>query len=102
MTGTRPPMAPGRPGGRGGARGGGTVIGPALGEPGPWLAFVGTHDEVDRSSTLLFLEDPDAPCRWFVRSLPFPVVNPSLAFDKQLVLTPGGTLSRRYRIVVGT
>ncbi|MFC9388899.1 oxidoreductase [Streptomyces venezuelae] len=79
---------------------GGGVIGPGMGEQGDWLAFVGTHDEVDRSSTLLFLDDPDTPGHWFVRSEPFPAVNPSLAFDKELPLAPGDTLSRRYRIVV--
>ncbi|MGW7051202.1 DUF6807 domain-containing protein [Streptomyces sp. NPDC054887] len=79
---------------------GGDVIGPAMGERGDWLAFIGTHDEVDRSSTLLFLDDPDSPCHWFVRSEPIPAVNPSLAFDKELPLASGDTLSRRYRIVV--
>ncbi|MFJ6793708.1 PmoA family protein [Streptomyces sp. NPDC091268] len=80
---------------------GGEVIGPAMGEQGDWLAFIGAHDEVDRSSTLLFLDDPDTPCRWFVRSEPIPAVNPSLAFDEELPLAPGDTLARRYRIVVG-
>ncbi|GHG07557.1 PmoA family protein [Streptomyces filamentosus] len=79
---------------------GGEVIGPAMGEAGDWLAFVGRHDEVDRSSTLLFLDDPAAPGRWFVRSEPIPAVNPSLAFDRELPLPPGGVLQRRYRIVV--
>ncbi|MFE7583689.1 PmoA family protein [Streptomyces gardneri] len=79
---------------------GGDVIGPGMGEPGEWLAFIGTHDEVDRSTTLLFQDDPDTPCQWFVRSEPFPAVNPSLAFDKELPLAPGDTLARRYRIVV--
>ncbi|MFD9334662.1 DUF6807 family protein [Streptomyces sp. NPDC060028] len=32
---------------------GGDVLGPAMGEQGDWVAFIGTHDEVDRSSTLL-------------------------------------------------
>jgi hypothetical protein len=81
---------------------GGEVIGPATGEPGEWLAFVGAHDEVDRSSTLLFLDDPDVPGRWFVRSEPIPAVNPSLAFDKELVLAPEEILTRRHRIVVAT
>ncbi|MER7622258.1 PmoA family protein [Streptomyces sp. NPDC126503] len=79
---------------------GGEVIGPAMGEKGDWLAFTGSHDEVDRSSTLLFLDDPDTPGRWFVRSEPIPAVNPSLAFDEELTLAPGATLARRYRIVV--
>ncbi|MFH8841864.1 PmoA family protein [Streptomyces sp. NPDC017868] len=79
---------------------GGDVIGPGMGEPGDWLAFVGAHDEVDHSSTLLFLDDPDHPCQWFVRSEPIPAVNPSLAFDKEVPLAPGDTLARRYRIVV--
>ncbi|MFD9302504.1 DUF6807 family protein [Streptomyces sp. NPDC060048] len=79
---------------------GGEVVGPAMGEQGDRPAFIGTHDEVDRSSTLLFLADPGAPCPWFVRSEPIPAVNPSLACDEELPPAPGDTLSSRHRIVV--
>ncbi|GAA4097450.1 PmoA family protein [Actinomadura miaoliensis] len=71
-----------------------------MGEPGPWLAFVGRHDEVDRASTLLFVDPPGARTRWFVRSGPFAAVNPSFAFHDELVLDAGDTLDLAHRIVI--
>jgi hypothetical protein len=71
-----------------------------MGRPARWLAYSATHDEVDRSSTLLFFDDPDQGGEWFVRSTPFAAVNPSLAFAEERVLLPGGTLRLRYRIVI--
>jgi hypothetical protein len=75
-----------------------------MGSRARWLAFVGAHDEVDRSSTLLFVDDPGNPVpdrRWFVRTEPYPVVNPSLAFYQPLRLAPDETLRLRYRLVIG-
>lgn len=81
---------------------GGEVISPGgadmMGEQAPWLAFVGKHDEVDRSSTMLFMAD--AGQTWFVRSEPFAAVNPSLAFSEEVRLPPGETLRLAYRLVV--
>nr|WP_232328508.1 PmoA family protein [Kibdelosporangium sp. MJ126-NF4]CEL22908.1 FIG01123381: hypothetical protein [Kibdelosporangium sp. MJ126-NF4]CTQ90048.1 FIG01123381: hypothetical protein [Kibdelosporangium sp. MJ126-NF4] len=87
---------------------GGTILasggrsGPDLmGTRADWLAFVGAHDEVDRMSTLLFVgaeSNPDT--RWFVRSEPYPVVNPSLAFYEPLVLPAGETLRLSYRLAI--
>ena len=71
-----------------------------MGRPARWLAYSATHDEVDRSSTLLFFDDPDHSGEWFVRSTPFAAVNPSLAFAEERVLPAGGTLGLRYRIVI--
>jgi hypothetical protein len=89
---------------------GGTVLGAGgrtgpglMGQRSPWLAFVGRHDGSDGASTLLFDQDPanaDAPAHWFVRTQPYPVVNPSLAFYQGLELAAGQTLRRRYRLVV--
>lgn len=89
---------------------GGTVLA-AGGQGGPemmgrrarWLAYVGRHDEVDRASTLLFVDGPDnqsAPTHWFVRNEPFPAVNPSFAFHQEVTLHAGETLDLRYRLVV--
>lgn len=73
-----------------------------MGGRADWLAFVGEHDEVDRKSTLLFIGDPANPeFRWFVRTEPFPVVNPSLAFYSELELPPDETLRLRYRLLIG-
>jgi hypothetical protein len=71
-----------------------------MGRPARWLAYVGRHDEVDRASTLLFFDDPGYGSGWFVRNTPFPAVNPSLAFDKEVTVEPEQTLTVRYRIVV--
>jgi len=71
-----------------------------MGRPAEWLAYVGTHDEVDRSSTLLFVDEPDNGTTWFVRNTPFAAVNPSLAFADEVTLAPGETMARRYRVVV--
>lgn len=89
---------------------GGTVLGSGgqtgpelMGQRSDWLAFVGRHDGSGGASTLLFDQDPgnaDAPAYWFVRTEPYPVVNPSLAFYQGLELAAGQTLRRRYRLVV--
>ncbi|MFI0443879.1 PmoA family protein [Actinomadura sp. 6N118] len=79
-----------------------------MGRPARWLAYVGHHDEVDRSSTLLFIDGPEGdgpegkaePADWFVRTTPFAAVNPSFAFHRELTLAPGETLDLTYRIVV--
>lgn len=74
-----------------------------MGKVASWLAYIGAHDGNDRSSTLLFLDDPanaSAPTRWFVRTTPYPVVNPSLAFFAPLVLAAEDMMRLRYRLVV--
>ncbi|GAA5061299.1 hypothetical protein HNP84_008821 [Thermocatellispora tengchongensis] len=84
---------------------GGTVLasdgqgGPEMmGRTASWLAYVGQHDEVDRHSTLLFLAGPGQT--WFVRTEPFPAVNPSIAFSEDVRLPPGGVMDLRYALVV--
>ena len=89
---------------------GGQVMGPdgrgeqeLMGRQARWLAFQGTHDEVDRVSTLVFTADraeSGPPTHWFVRSSPFPIVNPSWAFHSEFTLARDQTLIRRYRITV--
>ncbi|WP_163506312.1 PmoA family protein [Fodinicola acaciae] len=77
-----------------------------MGQPGDWLAFVGKHDDVDSVSTLLFEHYPGnhavegAPSKWFVRTEPFPIANPSLAFDEEIALSPGAVLWRSWRVVI--
>ncbi|UJW29348.1 PmoA family protein [Saccharothrix sp. AJ9571] len=73
-----------------------------MGRKASWLAYIGTHDEVDHTSTLLFTPAPDHPeVHWFVRNSPYAVVNPSLAFYDPLHLAPGDTLHLRYRLLIG-
>ncbi|MEU4230559.1 PmoA family protein [Nonomuraea sp. NPDC026600] len=88
---------------------GGEVLGPdglggeeMMGQRARWLAFQGRHDEVDRSSTLVFVPEPGPESHWFVRSGPFAAVNPSWAFHREFELARGETIARKYRIVLAT
>ncbi|MFF3615859.1 PmoA family protein [Streptomyces sp. NPDC002580] len=94
---------------------GGRVIGPdsegpgLMGRQAPWLAYSAEHDGSDGHATLVFAHAPENdhsgaggahPAHWFVRNEPFAAVAPSPAFFDELVLAPGDTLARRYRVVV--
>lgn len=88
---------------------GGRILGPGdlggeemMGVSAPWLAFVGDHDGVDRSSTLVFSVAPETEATWFVRSGQFAAVNPSWAFHREFDLARGQSTSRRYRMIVAT
>jgi Methane oxygenase PmoA len=73
-----------------------------MGRPGPWLAYTGKHDEVDGDGTLLVFAGSSTapvPLRWFVRNEPFPAVNPSPAFDKEIVLGPQESFALAHRAV---
>ncbi|WP_405401452.1 PmoA family protein [Streptomyces sp. NBC_01104] len=81
----------------------------AMGTQSPWLGFTGELDGVDGHATLVFAHAPENdhtgeganhPAHWFVRNDPFAAVAPSWAFYDELVLPPGDTLTRRYRVVV--
>ncbi|MGW3079505.1 DUF6807 domain-containing protein [Streptomyces sp. NPDC001110] len=80
-----------------------------MGQQAPWLAYSGEHDESDGHATLVFVHSPGNdhtgaggahPAHWFVRNTPFAAVTPSFAFHEELVLDPGATLARRYRVLV--
>lgn len=80
-----------------------------MGQQAPWLAYSGEHDEADGHATLVFVHAPENdhtgangehPAHWFVRNSSFAAVAPSFAFNDELVLEPGATLARRYRVVV--
>ncbi|MGW1813622.1 DUF6807 domain-containing protein [Streptomyces sp. NPDC002125] len=80
-----------------------------MGKQAPWLAYSGEHDESDGHATLVFVHSPENghsgsegqhPAHWFVRNTPFAAVAPSFAFHEELVLDPGATLTRRYRVLV--
>lgn len=74
-----------------------------MGKAARWLAFVGQHDEVERSSTMLFIDHPDNKnTHWFVRSTPFAAVNPSFAFFDTVEVAPGESLNLRYRLVIAS
>lgn len=72
-----------------------------MGARGPWLAFVGKHDEVDAESTVIFVDGPNNPrhpTKWFVRSEPYACVSFAFMFDEEYPLAPGETLALAYRI----
>ncbi|MGW1099687.1 DUF6807 domain-containing protein [Streptomyces sp. NPDC002455] len=93
----------------------GRIIGPdgegpdLMGQQAPWLAYGGEYDEADGHATLVFVHSPENdhsgaggahPAHWFVRASPYAAVAPSFAFHQELVLDPGATLTRRYRVLV--
>ncbi|MER7999970.1 PmoA family protein [Streptomyces sp. NPDC095613] len=93
----------------------GQLLGPELagqelmGTQAPWVAYSGEFDGRDGHATLVFAHAPENdhtgaggqhPAHWFVRSDPFAAVAPSWAFHEELVLPPGDTLARRWRVVI--
>ncbi|OON82875.1 PmoA family protein [Streptomyces tsukubensis] len=81
----------------------------AMGTQSPWLALSGEFDGIDGHATVVFAHAPENdhtgengthPAHWFVRNDPFAAVAPSWAFFDELVLAPGDTLTRRYRVVI--
>jgi hypothetical protein len=68
-----------------------------------WFAFRGRHDETDRASTILIVDDsenPRHPPQWFARSEQFACLNPAPFFSEELDLAHGETLNLRYAVVV--
>jgi hypothetical protein len=82
----------------------GDQAGPAMmGRRAGWLAFTGRDDETASRSTLVFVDhstNPGHPPFWFVRTEPYPVVNPSLAFFEPADLADGAVLRLRYQLVI--
>lgn len=80
-----------------------------MGSQAAWLAYSGEHDGCDGHATVVFEharandhlgEKGTHPAHWFVRNDPFAAVAPSWAFSDELVLAPGDTLTRGYRVHV--
>jgi hypothetical protein len=68
----------------------------------PWLAYTGKNDEVDGGATMLVFAGTTSrgELTWFVRNDPFPAINPSPAFDKEITLADGDSLALAHRFVV--
>ncbi|MFC0629314.1 DUF6807 domain-containing protein [Kribbella deserti] len=89
---------------------GGTILAPQgpggdelRGQRAPWMGFTGRHDEVDRGSTVLFVDAPTNPChppQWFVRSEDFAAVCPAPFFSEELPFTPDEPLTFRYAVLI--
>lgn len=74
-----------------------------MGERAAWLAYVGKHDEVDASSTVVFRDaasNPGHPTKWFVRDDPYACVCPAPFFDEVVELPDGETLSLQYDVLI--
>ncbi|MCX5401824.1 PmoA family protein [Streptomyces sp. NBC_00102] len=84
--------------------------GPGLmGRQSDWLAYTGEHDGFDGHATVVMAHAPENdhtgahgehPAHWFVRNDSYAGMAPSFAFHEELVLDPGRTLTRRYRVLV--
>jgi hypothetical protein len=89
---------------------GGRIVGPggATGEAlrgtrGPWLAFVGQHDDTCRHSTVLMADDTSNaqhPPEWFARSEPFACFGPAPFFSQEVSFPSGDTMVNRYGVVI--
>jgi hypothetical protein len=89
---------------------GGRIAGPggATGEElrgarGPWLAFVGQHDDSCRYSTALIADDTanaQHPPEWFARSEPFACFGPAPFFSTEVAFASGTTMTNRYAVVI--
>lgn len=68
-----------------------------------WFAFRGRHDETERASTVLIVDDtenPRHPPQWFARSEDFACLNPAPFFSVELELPAGESIGFRYATVV--
>ncbi|WP_240675586.1 PmoA family protein [Cellulomonas endophytica] len=89
---------------------GGTVHAPGFsggeevrGTRAPWMGFTGRHDDVDRASTVVVVDDPGNPGhapQWFARTEWFGCLNPAPFFSQEVPFGPGATLRFSYAVVV--
>jgi hypothetical protein len=73
-----------------------------MGVQAQWAAIAGEHDERDGGATVLAYAGTSSaavPVKWFARSSTFACLNPSPAFDTEIGLEPGQTLSLAHRFV---
>ncbi|MFF9105658.1 PmoA family protein [Streptomyces rubrogriseus] len=73
-----------------------------MGTRAAWAAVTSDHDEVDGGATVLAYAGTTSaavPLKWFARSSAFACLNPSPAFDTEIKLEPGETLSLNHRFV---
>ncbi|MET0788680.1 MAG: PmoA family protein [Cellulomonas sp.] len=89
---------------------GGTLLAPDFaggeeirGSRGPWMGFVGRHDETGGASTVVIVdgtENPSHPPQWFARTELFGCLNPAPFFSTEVPFAPGDSLTFRYAVVV--
>ena len=89
---------------------GGTLLAPDFsggeeirGTRGPWMGFVGRHDETGGASTVVIVDgtdNPSNPPQWFARTEQFGCLNPAPFFSTEVPFAPGDTLRFRYAVVI--
>lgn len=82
---------------------GGTTGEALRGTRGPWLAFVGQHDDSCRFSTVLIADDTvnaQHPPEWFARSEPFACFGPAPFFSEEVTFADGASMVNRYAVVI--
>jgi len=89
---------------------GGTLLAPDFaggeeirGTRGPWMGFVGRHDETGGASTVVIVDgtgNPSHPPQWFARTELFACLNPAPFFSTEVPFAPGDSLTFRYAVVV--
>jgi Methane oxygenase PmoA len=74
-----------------------------MGERGKWLGFVGRHDGSDSASTVVFVDEADAPqvpTTWFVRSEPYAIICASPFFHEAVAVPAHGSLRFAWSVIV--
>ncbi|KQR08427.1 PmoA family protein [Cellulomonas sp. Leaf334] len=89
---------------------GGTLLAPdfsggeeARGTRGPWMGFVGRHDDTGGASTVVIVDgtdNPSHPPQWFARTEQFGCLNPAPFFSTEVPFAPGDTLRFAYAVVL--
>ena len=73
-----------------------------MGHRGPWLACLGLHDAVDRSSTVIMVDQPGNPrypTRWFARTETAVGASFALTYEDTYTLEADATLALDYRLI---
>ncbi|WP_456844130.1 DUF6807 domain-containing protein [Cellulomonas sp. P5_C6] len=73
------------------------------GTRGPWMGFVGRHDESGGTSTVVMVDgtdNPSHPPQWFARTELFGCLNPAPFFSTEVPFGPGDSLTFRYAVVI--
>jgi hypothetical protein len=74
-----------------------------LGKSGRWLAYVSPHQDTNRASTVILVDQPGNPRypnQWFVRANQVAYASFAFMFDKTLTLEPDEELALSYRVIL--
>jgi hypothetical protein len=75
-----------------------------FGSRSAWCGFAGRHSEDGQVYGIAVIDHPDNPCHptsWWVRNAKnYALLHPSPTYDESIEVTPGRSLTFRYRIVL--